>query len=259
MKIAVSGKGGVGKTTVSAFLSMWLANQGHKVLAIDADPDSNLGTALGVPNARDILPLTHMKELIAERTGAMPGTFGGFFKMNPKVDDLPEKIAVPVRENLKLLVMGGVKKGGGGCVCPENVMLKNLVVHLILGRDEVIIMDMEAGIEHLGRATSAGVDLLLLVVEPGRRSIETAVRIKELAEDINLKRLGVVANKVRSDDDKEFIKKALPGFELVGFLPYDPKIIEADLKGIFAEDVAPETRNGLVAIGEYCLNLSGKQ
>ena len=259
MKIAVSGKGGVGKTTVSAFLSMWLADQGHRVLAIDADPDSNLGAALGVPNAGDILPLAHMKDLIAERTGATPGAFGGFFKMNPKVDDLPEKIAVPVRDNLKLLVMGGVKKGGGGCVCPENVMLKNLVVHLILGRDEVIIMDMEAGVEHLGRATSSGVDLLLLVVEPGRRSIDTALRIKELAEDINLKRLGVVANKIRNEEDRKFIKEALQGFEIIGFLPYDPKIIEADLKGIFAEDVGAETRSSLEAIGKYCLNLSGKQ
>ena len=258
MKIAVSGKGGVGKTTVSAFLSMWLADQGHKVLAIDADPDSNLGTALGVPNAKDILPLAHMKDLIAERTGVTPGTFGGFFKMNPKVDDLPEKIAVPVRDNLKLLVMGGVKKGGGGCVCPENVMLKNLVIHLILARDEVVIMDMEAGIEHLGRATSTGVDLLLLVVEPGRRSIDTAVRIKELAEDINLKRLGVVANKIRNDEDKNFIREALSGFEILGFLPHDPKIIEADLKGVFARDVGTETRKNLEAIGKYCLNLSGK-
>ncbi len=258
MKIAVSGKGGVGKTTVSAFLSTWLANRGHRVLAIDADPDSNLGTALGLPNAKDILPLAHMKDLIAERTGATPGSFGGFFKMNPKVDDLPEKIAVPVRENLKLLVMGGVKKGGGGCVCPENVMLKNLVVHLILGRDEVIIMDMEAGIEHLGRATSSGVDLLILVVEPGRRSIETALRIKELAEDINLKRLGVVANKVRNKEDEDFIREALADFEILGFLPYDPKIIEADLKGIFAEDIGKETREGLEVIGRYCLKLSGK-
>lgn len=255
MKIAVSGKGGVGKTTVAAFLSRWFARQGQKVLAIDADPDANLGTAIGIPDASKITPLAHMKNLIAERTGAVPGSMGGFFKMNPKVDDIPEKIAVPFGPNLRLLVMGGVKKGGGGCVCPENVMLKNLVVHLILGRDDVIIMDMEAGIEHLGRATSQGVDLLLLIVEPGRRSIDTALRIKELADDINIKKLAVVANKVRNQSDEDFLIKTLPKFEFISFVPYDPHIIEADLKGAFAKEVGVATEKSLVKIGEYCQQL----
>lgn len=248
MKIAVSGKGGVGKTTLSAFLARWFATHGKKVLAIDADPDANLGHALGVVDAFEILPIVAMKELIAERTDSVPGGFGGFFKMNPKVDDLPEKIAVPVGDNIRLLVMGGIKKGGTGCVCPESVLLKNLAMHLILRRDEVVIMDMEAGIEHLGRGTSKAVNALIMVVEPGRRSIDTALRIKQLAADIGLDHVAVVGNKIRSDRDRKFLEDHLPGFQFLGFIPFDDQIIEADLQGDFPEQVSDETRTGFSEI-----------
>ena len=248
MKIAISGKGGVGKTTLSAFLVKWFAAQGKKVLAIDADPDANLGQGLGVRGAKDIVPISKMKELVAERTESTPGSFGGFFKMNPRVDDLPEKLAVPSGDGVRLMVMGGVKKGGTGCVCPESILLKNLVQHLILRRDEVVIMDMEAGIEHLGRATSQAVDWLIVVVEPGRRSIDTALKIKELAGDIGLNKVALVGNKVRSDRDRRFLTESLSEYRFLGFIPYDEGIIDADLKGVFAENIDGVTRDGLEEI-----------
>lgn len=248
VKIAVSGKGGVGKTTVSAFLVRWFADQGKSVLAIDADPDANLGHALGMDGASDIVPISQMKDLIAERTESTPGSYGGFFKINPQVDDLPEKVAVTMGDRIRLMVMGGVKKGGSGCVCPESILLKNLVQHLILRRDEVVIMDMEAGIEHLGRGTSKSVDQLVAVVEPGRRSIETALRVKQLASDVGLEKIAFVGNKVRSDKDREFLIKSLPGFSFLGFIPYDDQIIEADLRGSFPDDMDLKTRAALEEI-----------
>ena len=247
MKIAISGKGGVGKTTLSAFLCRWFGDQGHKVLAIDADPATNLGAALAFPGADLLPPITEMKELISERTGAKPGSMGGFFKLNPKVDDLPERIAI-ADGNIRLMIMGGVQQGGTGCLCPENALLKTLVAHLILGRNEVVVMDMAAGLEHLGRGTAQAVDRLIIVVEPGRRSIDVAKRIKTLAGDLGLKNLYLVGNKVRGSEDREFLLDALEGFPFIGFIPYDGKIIEADLKGEFAADVSSETSAALEKI-----------
>lgn len=247
MKIAISGKGGVGKTTLSAFLCKWFGDQGNTVLAIDADPATNLGTALAIPGADSLPPITEMKDLIAERTGSKPGSMGGFFKLNPKVDDLPEKIAI-ADGNIRLMIMGGVQQGGSGCLCPENALLKTLVAHLMIGRGEVVVMDMAAGLEHLGRGTAEAVDCLIIVVEPGRRSIDVAQRIRNLAGDIGLKNLYLVGNKVRSSGDREFLQKALEGFPFLGFIPYDGKIIEADLKGEFASDVSDETHAALEKI-----------
>ena len=230
MKIAVSGKGGVGKTTLTAILAHVFTTEGHKVLAIDADPDANLALALGFESTREITPLSEMRELIAERTGAEPGTMGGMFKLNPKVDDLPSTISREI-EGMKLMVMGGVKKGGGGCVCPESVLLKALITHLVLARDEVVIIDMEAGLEHLGRGTASSVDKLIVVVEPGRRSIDTAHTVRRLAHDLALDNIVVVGNKVRNEKDEAFIREGLAGFEMLGFLPYSDEVIEADLRG----------------------------
>lgn len=259
VKIAVSGKGGVGKTTLSAFLIRKFASEGKNVLAIDADPDANLGRGLGIRDCSEVVPISKMKELIAERTESTPGSFGGFFKMNPKVDDLPERLAVRSGERIRLMVMGGVKKGGMGCVCPESVLLKNLVQHLILYRDEVVVMDMEAGIEHLGRGTSRAVDCLIIVVEPGLRSVETACRIKELGDDIGLKRVAVVGNKIRGERDREFLNGNLPGFPVLGFIPYDEAIVDADLNGVYAEDVAPQTRIAFEEIFKDLIRLNASE
>jgi len=235
MKIAVSGKGGVGKTTFSALLIRALSAQNRHVLAIDADPDANLASAVGISSAQDIVPIAEMKELIHERTGAQPGTVGGFFKLNPRVDDLPEALSARL-ENIKLMRLGGIKKGGAGCFCPESAMLRALVAHIVLARDEVVVMDMEAGIEHLGRATAQAVDKLVVVVEPGRRSIDTAGHIRDLASEIGLTRITMVGNKVRGDSDRAFLEKELADFEFLGFLPYDNTLIEADLSGVSPYD-----------------------
>ncbi len=230
MKLAISGKGGVGKTTFSALLARALNKQGKRVLAIDADPDANLAAALGIEDADKITPISEMKDLVYERTEARPGSVGGFFKLNPKVDDLPDALSAKL-ENIKLMRLGGVKKGGAGCICPESTLLRALVAHIVVARDEVVVMDMEAGIEHLGRGTAAAVDRLIIVVEPGRRSIETAGHVKKLADEIGLTKLSVVGNKIRGGKDEAFLRERLPDFDFLGFIPYDDLLIEADLDG----------------------------
>jgi len=239
VKVAITGKGGVGKTTLSALLCKAYVDVGYHVLAVDADPDANLAATLRFPKPEEIIPISKMDDLIEERTGAKPGSYGAMFKMNPTVSDLPEKLWVE-HYGIRLIVMGGVKKGGGGCVCPESVLLKTLIQHLILYRKDVVIMDMEAGIEHLGRATAASVNALITVVEPGRRSIETAYRIRELSEEIGISKVYAVGNRVRNEKEKEFIQKLLPDFEVLGFLPYDERIIEADQKNLLLWEHCPE-------------------
>ncbi len=237
-KIAISGKGGVGKTTLAGLLAHIYAGRGQKVLAIDADPDANLASALGFPEelVARITPIADMEQLIAERTGAQPGGYGGFFKLNPRVDDIPDRFCA-IHRDIKLLVMGTVKKGGGGCICPESALLKNLVRYLLVQRSEVVIMDMEAGIEHLGRGTAEAVDALIIVVEPGRRSLQTAQAIRGLAGDIGLERIHIVGNKVRNQTDRDFITQNLPGYQIIGFLSATPKAVEADLKGVSVFDL----------------------
>lgn len=248
LKIAVTGKGGVGKTTLSALLAALYAEDGYKVLAVDADPDANLGAALGFSTEElcGITPISAQKGLIAERTGAEPGGFGKFFKINPKVDDIPERFAIG-RDGLKLLVMGTVDTGGGGCICPEHVILKNLMSHLIIDANEVVIMDMEAGLEHLGRGTAGMMDAFLVVLEPGERSVQTYDRIRELAADLGIKQVKAVGNKIRNAEDENFISRRVPESDLVGFLPYSDQIMEADRAGMSPyEPGSPAT---LAAIG----------
>jgi CO dehydrogenase maturation factor len=228
MKIAISGKGGVGKTLLSAFLSQTFANSGYSVIAIDADPDANLAATLGFPYPEQITPISELEDLIEERVGVRPGQSGSLFKLNPRVDDIPEDYAVKM-DGIRIMSMGRIKRGGTGCYCPEGSLLQALISHLLLQRNEVVILDMEAGIEHLSRGTTKAVDKLIIVVEPGRRSIETAQTIGKLAKDIGLDNIAVVGNKIRSKQDEEFISSALPGIEVLGFISYDPAINEADL------------------------------
>lgn len=251
LKVAITGKGGVGKTTLSSLLARLYAAEGNTVLAIDANPDANLGTALGIPveELSRITPIAQMEELIQERTGGKPGTIGGFFKLNPRVDDIPERFSI-AKDGVRLLVMGTVKKGGSGCMCPESALLRSLLNHLLLRRSEVVILDMDAGVEHLGRGTAESVDAFISVVEPGRRSLDTAQAVKRLAQDIGIKKCYVVGNKVTSDADRQFIIENLPDFELLGFISYNPKIAEADRKGMSPFDIDPNVASEVRVIKE---------
>jgi CO dehydrogenase maturation factor len=239
MKIAISGKGGVGKTLLASLLSRLFAEAGYAVLAIDADPNSNLAITLGFPHPEKITPISEMRDLIEERTGTPPGKSGGFFTLNPKVDDLPDKY-FQEHDGIKLMVMGRIKKGGTGCYCSENALLQALTTHLLLERNDVVIMDMEAGVEHLGRATAKAVDKLIIVVEPSRTSVETAHRIDKLAREIGLKNIAVVGNKIRSQQDRDFLTTNLSGFQFLGFIPYDQAVVEADVNNRPVTDASPK-------------------
>jgi len=241
--IALAGKGGVGKTTLSALLAQVYADAGRDVLAVDADPAPCLAGALGFPqDMRDRLrPIVEMDELIEERTGAKPGTIGGFFTLNPRVDDLPDRFSVTHR-GVRLLEMGAVDLGGSGCICPESAMLKTLFTHLLFRKDDVLLLDMYAGVEHLGRTTVDFVDALIVVVEPTRRSLGTAEQIKKLAADIGLTRLWLVGNKVRDDDEAAFLRAETPGIPVLGLLPADLGVQEADRLGIAVYDHVPTLR-----------------
>ena len=251
MKLAIAGKGGVGKTTLASLLASLYSAEGKKVIAIDANPDANLAVALGIPmeEAHRITPIAELKDLIEQRTGAKPGSVGTYFKLNPKVDDIPDHFSAQ-KDNIRLLVMGTVKKGGGGCICPESVLLKSLLIHLLLERSEVVIMDMDAGLEHLGRGTAQGVDAFIIVVEPGQRSFETAKAIKDLAKDLGISQCYVVGSKTHNDADRQFIVNNLPGFEVIGFINYNPKIAEADRQGGGIFEAAPEVAEEVRKIRE---------
>ena len=256
MKIAITGKGGVGKTLLASLLCKAFADSGYSVIAIDADPDSNLAATLGFPHPEKITPISEMSALIEERTGARPGQAAAYFRLNPKVDDLPDKYCQEYN-GIRLMVMGRIKKGGSGCYCPENALLRALVTHLLLARNEVVILDMEAGIEHLGRATAKAVDKLIVVVEPSRRSVETAYRIDKLAQDIGLRNIAVVGNKVRSQSEKEFLISSMPGFEFLGFIAYDQTIVDADLGNLPLVDASQQIITDVRNIHQALLSTIG--
>jgi CO dehydrogenase maturation factor len=241
MKIAITGKGGVGKTTLTGMLAYAFADRDYQVLAIDADPSPCLGASLGFPQEllEELTPISNMDELIYERTGAKPGTVGGFFKLNPRVDDLPDRFSV-VHRGVRLLELGAVELGGSGCICPESAILRALITHILLRRDEVVLMDMYAGVEHLGRATADAVDAMLIVVEPTARSLATAEQIKSMAQDLKLPRLYLVGSKVRDDDDRIFIEDGSLDLPVLGHLADDPRVRQADRQGVAVYHLAPE-------------------
>ena len=251
MKLAITGKGGVGKTTLTALLAQAYTDAGRDVLAVDADPSPCLAGALGFPDElrAKLHPIAEMDALIEERTGAKPGAVGGFFTLNPRVDDIPERFSV-LHRGVRLLEMGSVDLGGSGCICPESAMLKTLFTHLLFRKDDVLLLDMYAGVEHLGRATVDFVDAMIVVVEPTRRSLGTAAQIKKLANDIKLDRLYLVGNKVRNEDEAKFLEAETPGMPLLGFLPADMKVQEADRLGIPVYDHAPALKEATGKIVE---------
>jgi CO dehydrogenase maturation factor len=231
MKVAISGKGGTGKTTLAGTLARLFRTDGYKVLAVDADPDANLADAIGIPpeKQKKIKPVSVQRRLITERTGARPGEFGQLFKLNPKVSDIPDELSIDF-QGIRLLVLGAVQKGGTGCACPENVLLKRLLSEIILYRREVVIVDMEAGIEHLGRGTAKSIDKMLICVEPGSRSIETARAIIRMGKEIGIRNFGIVGNKIRDKTQENWIEEQFESENLMGFLPYSETILESDIR-----------------------------
>ena len=238
MKVAITGKGGVGKTTLSSTLARLYAEEGRTVLAADVDPDANLGLALGLSQEEvdSIIPISKMRTLVEERTGANEANL--FFKLNPYVADIPEKFSRDVN-GVKLLVMGTVDVGGSGCVCPEHVMLKAVLSNLSFRKDDVVVMDMEAGLEHLGRGTAANMDQFIVVIEPGSRSVQTYHNVKRLASDLGVTRVRVVANKLRDEKDEEFIRSSIPAEDLLGMIHWNPEIMDADRQGKSPYDFSP--------------------
>ena len=249
MKIAVTGKGGVGKTTFAATLARLYAEEGRHVLAADVDPDANLGLALGFTEEEldTIVPISKMRKLVEERTGASPDN--KFYRIDPKVDDIPDLYG-KVCNGVKLLVLGTVETGGGGCVCPEHVMLKRIINNLVLHRGDVVILDMEAGLEHLGRGTTEGMDQFIVVIEPGARSVQTYKNVKRLATDLGVKQVRVVANKVRDEEDEAYIRAHIPEEDLLGFVHYNSEVIDADRKGCSPYDFSKSATDEIRKIKE---------
>ncbi len=247
MKLAITGKGGVGKTTLSSTLARLYADEGRTVLAADVDPDANLGLALGLSQEEvdAIVPISKMRGLAEERTGATGA--GKFYKLNPYVADIPDIYAKDIN-GVKLLVMGTVDLGGSGCVCPEHVMLKAVLSSLTYRKNDVVIMDMEAGLEHLGRGTAANMDQFIVVIEPGSRSVQTYRNVKRLAKDLGVKQVRVVANKIRDQRDEDFIRSQIPAEDLLGCIHYNTEIMDADRSGKSPYDFCPAAIDEIRAI-----------
>lgn len=254
LKIAVAGKGGVGKTFVSGTLARLFARDGYSVLAVDADPDINLYSTLGIDKSQytKIKPISENESLITSKTGVKAGaSCGAPFKLNPRVDDIVDNYGIVGPDGVKLLVMGTVKSGGTGCMCPANALLRVLLQHLLIQRKDIVILDMVAGLEHLGRGTARRVDLMLNVMEPKMKSLGTTKRILALAQDIEIPEVLIVANKITGEQDRSFVEEAAKELKagVMTFIPYDVSVSEADIKGVSPLDYNPRSP-AIIAVEE---------
>lgn len=258
MKIAVAGKGGVGKTFISGTIARLLARDGYNVLAVDADPNINLASTLGIPRKiyDSVVPLADNDALVEDRTGTAPGrSYGSVFRLTPTVSDIVEKFGIIGPDGVKLLVMGTVKGGDTGCMCPANALLRVLIQHLLIQRKDVVIMDMVAGLEHLGRGTARRVDTMLAVVEPRMKSVNTLHRILKLAAEIEVREVLAVGNKINGEKEKQFVEKHIEelGVPVAAYVPYDPAVAEADMLGVAPLDQDGESPavEALVELKEF--------
>ena len=227
MKIAISGKGGVGKTTIMALLANQFKKEGKEVLIIDADPSPHMAQTLGIKNIDKIRPIADMTELLVERSGKTPGS--PFYQINPMVDDLLKKFMIE-QDGIRLMVLGAIQTAESGCACAENTVLKRMLTKLLLSPAQVVLLDMEAGVEHLGRGTIAGVDHLLIVVIPSKSSVRTAQKIKKLAIESGIPKISYVGNLVQDEDDADFLKEAL-GESPAALFPNSSVIRKAERNG----------------------------
>ena len=247
MKIAISGKGGVGKTTIMAMLAHHLKESGEEVLIIDADPSPHMAQTIGIKDVEKIVPIAEMKNMLVERSGKSEGS--PFYNLNPRVDDLLERYMVE-EDSLRLMVLGAIQTAKGGCACPENTVLKRLLTTLLLSANRMILLDMEAGVEHLGRGTIATVDLLLIVVIPSRSSIRTAEKIQKLAHDSGIPRVSFVANLVQDEEDEKFLKEHLDPAP-VAFFPDSSPVRKSERQGRPITEAGAELAEAVAALAKY--------
>ncbi len=256
MKIAVSGKGGVGKTTVTALLAYAFKSFGRNVFAVDVDPTPCLSDSLCVPlDLREkLIPIVEMEDLIHERTGAKPGTTGGFFTINPRVDDIPDRFSVE-HNGIRVLELGAIETGGSGCICPESAMLKTLFTHLLFREEDVLLMDMYAGVEHISRATVDFIDLMVIVTEPSRRSIDAAKQMKKLSKEIGIKNIVGIVNKAVSEEDFKYVQSELDDMNIIGMFQRDNAADQADRKYIPLYEFSKDFREEANTIAERITNI----
>jgi CO dehydrogenase maturation factor len=251
VKIAVSGKGGAGKTTISALLCLYFESRGREILALDADPDTNLALALGFEDAESLAPVTAMKSLIEERVGSDRDSVGSYFRLNPRVDDIPERFSKR-KGKIRLLAMG-MRGPGKGCACPDNVFVKELVSHVLTTEKQVIILDMEAGIEHLGRGTVKAVDCFIIVVEPSKLNLDSARRISKWAGEIGIGNIAFISNRIRDLPwENKLLQENLPrNIPIISHFPYSEELMVRDEEGIRLPAPGSAVMGALEKVGKY--------
>jgi CO dehydrogenase maturation factor len=260
VKVAVSGKGGVGKTLVAASLAWSFARKGIRTIAIDADSSPNLGLTLGLTpeEAEGITPISEREELIESKTRT---DYPGVFRITFSVDDIVRAYAVQTPLGVHLIVMGTVRSAGGGCACPANTVVRNLIRHLVVERDEAVVLDLEAGVEHLGRGTVEHMDVMLLVTDANAKSLATAQRIHVLAREAGIPDLFIVGNRVNGPVEEDLIRAfaGSHGMKVLDMIPYDPGIPASEMQGIspLLQPGTPAIRH-LAALAESLLFTGGR-